>query len=81
MFICFRNKQKATITSHSVNHKGNNFPTDFLLYINETLSNIRRTTLVRESSFVPPLSVLLFKNKKLDIKEVSFLLKNITIFN
>lgn len=40
------------------------------MYINETRSNIRRTTIIRESSLISPLSVLLFSNKKLRINLV-----------
>lgn len=40
------------------------------MYINEIRSNIRRTTLIRETSVICPLSVLLFKSNDLSIKEV-----------
>ncbi|XP_056634981.1 ATP-dependent RNA helicase DHX30-like isoform X1 [Diorhabda sublineata] len=65
-----RNNHKATITPESVNYRRYKFPTNYLLYINETRSNIRRTTLVRECSFLTNLSVLLFSNKKLKIDKV-----------
>ncbi|VEN38426.1 unnamed protein product [Callosobruchus maculatus] len=65
-----RNNHKATITQESVNFKRQKFPSKFLMYLNETRSNIRRMTLVRESSVVSQLSVLLFSNKNLKIEEV-----------
>ncbi|XP_018577775.1 putative ATP-dependent RNA helicase DHX30 [Anoplophora glabripennis] len=66
-----RNNHRATITTESVNFKRRKFPTNFLLYINETRSNIRRTTLIRECSLMPNISVLLFSNKDLDIEDVN----------
>nr|CAH7761914.1 unnamed protein product [Callosobruchus chinensis] len=65
-----RNNHKATIAQESVNFKRVKFPNKFLMYLNETRSNIRRVTLVRESSVVSQLSVLLFSNKNLKIEEV-----------
>ncbi|XP_017778938.1 PREDICTED: ATP-dependent RNA helicase DHX36-like [Nicrophorus vespilloides] len=65
-----RNNHKATITSDSVNFKRTNYPTNYLLYINETRSNIRRITVVRETSLISPLSVLLFKTNKLLMEEI-----------
>ncbi|KAJ8925971.1 hypothetical protein NQ315_009826 [Exocentrus adspersus] len=65
-----RNNHKATITMESVNHKRTRFPTNFLLYINETRSNIRRTTLIRECSLIPNISVLLFSHRDLKIKDI-----------
>lgn len=62
-----RNNQKATISSESVNYKRHKFPSDFLVYINETRSNIRRTTIVRECSLIPAISVLLFSGGELEI--------------
>ncbi|XP_050296944.1 ATP-dependent RNA helicase DHX30-like isoform X2 [Anthonomus grandis grandis] len=62
-----RNNHKATITGESVNFKRNKFPTNFLVYITETRSNIRRTTTVRECSLIPSISVLLFNNGGLEI--------------
>lgn len=66
----FRNNHKATITSESVNYKRNQFPSNFLVYINETRSNVRRTTTVRECSLIPAISVLLFNNNDLEVIEV-----------
>ncbi|XP_030754425.1 ATP-dependent RNA helicase DHX30-like isoform X2 [Sitophilus oryzae] len=65
-----RHNHKATITSDSVNHRRRDFPSDFLVYINETRSNIRRVSTVRECSLIPPISVLLFNNNKLEITPV-----------
>lgn len=63
-----RHNHKATITGDSVNYKRTSFPSNYLLYINEVVSNLRGTTLVRESSLISPLSVLLFKNNKILIE-------------
>ncbi|KAI4468657.1 transmembrane protein [Holotrichia oblita] len=68
-----RNKHKVNISSESVNCKQTSFPTDFIVYINETRSNIRRTTTVRETSFISLLSLLLFKNEELLCREVILL--------
>lgn len=73
MFFFLRNNHRATVTTESVNHKKNKFTTNFLLYINETRSNIRRTTLIRECSVIPNISVLLFSNKDIEIRNVSLL--------
>lgn len=72
--IFSRRNQKATITTESVNSRRGKFPSDFLLYINETLSNLRHTTIVRETSVISALAVLLFKTGQLEIEEVSELL-------
>lgn len=74
IFKFCRNNHKATITSESVNYKRHKFPSNFLVYINETRSNIRRTTTVRECSLLPAVSVLLFNNKELELIKVRFLL-------
>ncbi|XP_074042224.1 ATP-dependent RNA helicase DHX30 [Leptinotarsa decemlineata] len=66
-----RNNHKATITPESVNFKKTKFPTNHLLYINETRSDVRRTTLVRECSLLPDVSVLLFSNREMKIKTVA----------
>lgn len=69
--LCYRNNHKAILSSDSVNYKRYKYPSDFLMYINETRSNIRRTTIIRESSLISPLSALLFSNKKMRIVPVS----------
>lgn len=66
-----RHNHHASISSESVNHKRNHYPSDFLLYINETRSNIKRTTTIRETSFLSPLTVLIFNSKKLIIEDIS----------
>ncbi|XP_060518412.1 ATP-dependent RNA helicase DHX30-like [Cylas formicarius] len=63
-----KNNHKATIGSESVNFKRHAFPSKYLVYINETRSNFRKTTLVRECSLIPTVSVLLFSNKDVYIK-------------
>lgn len=54
-----------------MNSKKSSFPSNILFYINETRSNIRRITLVRESSVIPLLTVLLFSNKELKLHNIS----------
>ncbi|KAL3289179.1 hypothetical protein HHI36_003615 [Cryptolaemus montrouzieri] len=66
-----RLNHKATVTPESVNFKNISLNSKFLLYINETRSNVRRTTVIRETSVIPAIMLLLFSNKKL-------LLENIT---
>ncbi|CAH0552038.1 unnamed protein product [Brassicogethes aeneus] len=65
-----RHDQKATITPESVNCKRTKYPSNYLLYINETRSNIRKTTIIRESSLISDLTVLLFTHKKLLLVDV-----------
>lgn len=60
------------MTPDSVNYKkSGKYKNQFLLYINETRSNVRRTTLIRECSLVSPLLVLLFKNNDLLVRPLS----------
>ncbi|KAL1501953.1 hypothetical protein ABEB36_007176 [Hypothenemus hampei] len=68
-----RHNHKATISPESVNFKRKKFPSNFLVYINETRSNIRRTTIVRECSLIPTISVLLFNSNELEILKVLFI--------
>lgn len=67
--IC-RHDHKATITADSVNHRRTKYPSDYLLYINEVVSNLRRTTLVRETSLISPLALLLFKNGNVILESI-----------
>lgn len=68
--MTFRHNQKASITSDSVNFKRTNFPSNYLVYINETVSNLRRTTIIRESSLISSLTLLLFKNNNIVTEEL-----------
>ncbi|KAJ8932609.1 hypothetical protein NQ318_022948 [Aromia moschata] len=67
-------KNKVKNNTHvfltSVNFKRQKYPSNFLVYINETRSNIRKTTLVRECSLISKISVLLFSNRNLGIIEI-----------
>ncbi|KAK9891227.1 hypothetical protein WA026_013542 [Henosepilachna vigintioctopunctata] len=65
-----RMNHKATVTPDSVNFKNTALKSKYLLYINETRSNERRTTLIRETSVISPLMVLLFSSKKLRMRNV-----------
>ncbi|KAK5649108.1 hypothetical protein RI129_004000 [Pyrocoelia pectoralis] len=64
-----RHNHRATITSASVNTRKS--PPNFLVYINETISNLRRTSLIRETSSVSPLSVLLFGIGEIQIEDLN----------
>lgn len=67
-YACFfsSNNHKATVTTDSVNYQRSRTKQDlFLLYLNEVRSNVRRTTIVRETSVISPLTVLLFKPNEL----------------
>lgn len=67
IFFC-SNNHKATVTTESVNYQRSRTKKDlFLLYLNEVRSNLRRTTIVRETSVISPLSVLLFKQNELKL--------------
>lgn len=68
--IFFRDNQKATITSESVNSKKNHVGSPFLVYINETRSEMRRMTIIRETSIIQPLTFMLFINNDLTFLEV-----------
>ncbi|XP_066150364.1 uncharacterized protein [Euwallacea fornicatus] len=62
-----RNNHKASISSESVNFKRQKFPSNFLVYIQETRSNVRRATIVRECSLVSAVSLMLFSRGELEI--------------
>lgn len=66
--------QKATLTIDSVNCGNSLLPTDIFVYLNKIKSNIRRTTVIRESSAISPLTALLFSDKELMNKTVRYLL-------
>lgn len=56
------------MTTESVNYQRCRTKKDlFLLHLNEVRSNLRRTTIIRETSVISPLSVLLFKPNTLKI--------------
>lgn len=65
------NNQRAVLTNDSVNSGKSRFPTDIFVHLNKIKSNIRRTTVIRESSAISPLTALLFSDKKLIHKTVS----------
>ncbi|XP_044745921.1 ATP-dependent RNA helicase DHX30-like [Coccinella septempunctata] len=65
-----RMNQKATVTPDSVNFKRIPRNSQFLLYINETRSNVRRITLIRETTLIPAVMVLLFSNKELKMQDI-----------
>ncbi|XP_015124522.1 ATP-dependent RNA helicase DHX30 [Diachasma alloeum] len=54
------NGTRVTITPDSVNFKRKKWPSPFLTYVRSTHSEERRTSLVRESSIISPLTVFMF---------------------
>ncbi|XP_048510350.1 ATP-dependent RNA helicase DHX30-like isoform X2 [Athalia rosae] len=52
--------RRATLTPDSVNYNRRKWPSRYLTYQRHVHSSERRTTLIRESSLVSPLTVLLF---------------------
>ncbi|KAJ4430296.1 hypothetical protein ANN_22509, partial [Periplaneta americana] len=61
--------QRTSITSESVNFKRTNFPSPFYTYFRQVQSVERRSIIVRETSLVSPLTVLLFTPGKLSVKK------------
>ncbi|KAH0554070.1 ATP-dependent RNA helicase DHX30-like [Cotesia glomerata] len=55
----------ATILPDSVNFKRRYFPSPFLTYVRRTHSEQRRTSLIRETSMISPLTVFLFCQGKI----------------
>ncbi|XP_008559480.1 ATP-dependent RNA helicase DHX30 [Microplitis demolitor] len=51
---------RATLTPDSVNFKRRYFPSPYLTYVRRTHSEERRTSLIRETSMISPLTVFLF---------------------
>lgn len=57
---------RATITPESVNFKRRQFPSPFLTYVVKTHSEERRTSLIRETSIISPITAFLFSQGKFD---------------
>ncbi|XP_044020902.1 ATP-dependent RNA helicase DHX30-like [Aphidius gifuensis] len=55
---------RATVTPESVNFKRRKFPSPFLTYVMKTHSEERRTSLIRETSIISPLTAFLFSQGK-----------------
>ncbi|XP_023247465.1 putative ATP-dependent RNA helicase DHX30 [Copidosoma floridanum] len=55
---------KAQLTTECVNHKRKFWPSPYLTYFQKTHNEERRTTLIRESSMISPVTVLLFSQGK-----------------
>jgi len=66
-----RSGQRTTITPESVNYKRKDYPSPFLTSFRQVQSMERRTVLVRETSLLSPLSVLLFTMGQLTVQEAS----------
>ncbi|KMQ87455.1 atp-dependent rna helicase dhx30 [Lasius niger] len=54
----------AVISGESVNYKRKAWPTPYLTYFNGAYCEMRRSTVVRETSMISPLTVLLFSQGK-----------------
>ncbi|RZC34194.1 HA2, DEAD, Dicer dimer, and/or OB NTP bind domain containing protein, partial [Asbolus verrucosus] len=65
------NGHEATITSESVNYKKTKLPSDFLVYITEIRSVIRKTNVIRECSTISALALLLFSRQELTVDKIS----------
>ncbi|XP_071053906.1 ATP-dependent DNA/RNA helicase DHX36-like [Onthophagus taurus] len=65
-----RSGHNAVITTESVNSRRASYSSDYLIYINEVVSNVRRTSVIRETSLVSLLTLLLFKNNKIIIENL-----------
>ncbi|XP_077269687.1 ATP-dependent RNA helicase DHX30 [Temnothorax americanus] len=55
---------KVVISGESVNYKRKVWPSSFLTYFNAAHCDIRRSTVIRETSMISPLTVLLFNQRK-----------------
>ncbi|KAJ9582631.1 hypothetical protein L9F63_023009, partial [Diploptera punctata] len=62
-------QQRTTIASESVNFKRKDFPSPYLTYFRQMDSSERRTVLIRETSLLSPLTVLLFSDGKCQVNE------------
>ncbi|CAB0038307.1 unnamed protein product [Trichogramma brassicae] len=56
----FMDNVKAQLTPESVNYKAENYPSPFLTYYRKTHHMERRTILIRETSMISPVTVVLF---------------------
>ncbi|KAB0800786.1 hypothetical protein PPYR_06525 [Photinus pyralis] len=65
-----RHNQRATVSSSSVNAMTRKLPPDFLVYINEIILNVRKTSLIRETSTVSSLAVLFFAPGEIELHEI-----------
>nr|XP_012232347.1 PREDICTED: putative ATP-dependent RNA helicase DHX30 [Linepithema humile]XP_012232349.1 PREDICTED: putative ATP-dependent RNA helicase DHX30 [Linepithema humile] len=55
-----QNHAKVVISGESVNYKRKSWPSPYLTYFNSTHCEMRRGTVIRETSMISPLTVLLF---------------------
>ncbi|KAK0162976.1 hypothetical protein PV327_006700 [Microctonus hyperodae] len=56
---------RATITPDSVNFKRKSWPSPFITYVRRTHNEERRTSLIRETSIISPLTVFLFSQARI----------------
>ncbi|KYM96938.1 Putative ATP-dependent RNA helicase DHX30 [Cyphomyrmex costatus] len=63
-------RAKAVISGESVNYKRKNWPSSFFTYFNAAHCNVRRSIVIRETSMISPLTVLLFNQKEVQCYEL-----------
>ncbi|KYN09284.1 Putative ATP-dependent RNA helicase DHX30 [Trachymyrmex cornetzi] len=61
---------KVVISGESVNYKRKVWPSSFLTYFNAAHCDVRRSTVIRETSIISPLTVLLFNQKEVQCHEL-----------
>ncbi|XP_011865998.1 PREDICTED: putative ATP-dependent RNA helicase DHX30 isoform X2 [Vollenhovia emeryi] len=60
----------AVISGESVNYKRKVWPSSFLTYFNAAHCEMRRSTVIRETSMISPLTVLLFSQQRIQYHEL-----------
>ncbi|KAG5344858.1 DHX36 helicase, partial [Acromyrmex heyeri] len=61
---------KVVISGESVNYKRKVWPSSFLTYFNAAHCDVRRSTVIRETSVISPLTVLLFNQEEVQCHEL-----------
>ncbi|KYQ48616.1 Putative ATP-dependent RNA helicase DHX30 [Trachymyrmex zeteki] len=64
-------RAKVVISGESVNYKRKVWPSSFLTYFNAAHCDVRRSTVIRETSIISPLTVLLFNQKEVQCHELN----------
>jgi len=65
-----RGRAKAVISGESVNYKRKVWPSSLITYFNAAHCEVRRSTVIRETSVISPMTVLLFHQKEAQYHEV-----------
>ena len=76
----FRNGNDTRTTPESVNHLRTVYPTVYFTYIKKTFSFERKKTMIRDSSAITPLTVMLFSQGHIFGYEVTTIHKILLIF-